>query len=75
MGNTNVVGVFDDFKQQSPREAGLKDLKQIYNFDQTKILGSGKFGKVYLAQSKFNPDHKVAIKVLKADSARKIEQI
>ena len=36
-----------------------------YNIDgQTKILGHGAFGKVFLTYNKHNIDHKVAIKVM-----------
>jgi serine/threonine protein kinase len=32
--------------------------------NETKVLGAGSFGKVFLGNNKKNPDHKVAIKVV-----------
>jgi calcium-dependent protein kinase len=55
------------FKQEIiPQAAGLKELKQIYKFDETKVLGTGHFGKVFLAYNRKHKDHKVAVKVLNA---------
>jgi serine/threonine protein kinase len=44
---------------------GAKELKYNYliNSD-TKILGQGAFGKVFLTHNITNPEHKVAIKVM-----------
>ena len=44
---------------------GAKELKQNYSINSdTKILGQGAFGKVFLTHNISNPEHKVAIKVL-----------
>jgi hypothetical protein len=44
---------------------GLKELKNNYVIDDnTKVLGSGAFGKVFLSHNKHNKSHQVAIKVL-----------
>lgn len=44
---------------------GVHELKMNYNIDANQtVLGSGSFGKVFLSQSKHNPDFKVAIKAL-----------
>lgn len=43
----------------------LHALKQNYELTpETKVLGCGSYGKVYLSNSKRDPSHKVAIKVL-----------
>ena len=40
-------------------------MKQNYKIDSdTKVLGSGSFGKVFLSHNKHHVDHQVAIKVL-----------
>lgn len=45
--------------------AGVHQLKQNYSISaETRVLGAGSFGKVFLSNSIANPDFKVAIKVL-----------
>ena len=44
-------------------KAGVAQLKLIYNIN-PKVLGSGSFGKVFLAENKADPTFKVAIKVI-----------
>lgn len=39
-------------KAKEPKDSGLKELKQIYIFDQTKVVGKGHFGKVFLASNR-----------------------
>ena len=47
------------------QKQGAKELKQNYNIDNnTKVLGSGAFGKVFLTFNKHNTEHQVAIKVM-----------
>ena len=47
------------------QKQGAKELKQNYHIsNDTKILGSGSFGKVFLTNNKHEKDHWVAIKVL-----------
>jgi len=47
------------------QKQGAKELKNNYNIDNdTKVLGSGSFGKVFLTFNKHNTEHQVAIKVL-----------
>ena len=47
------------------QKQGAKELKQNYHIDNdTKVLGSGSFGKVFLTHNKQYTDHQVAIKVL-----------
>ena len=42
---------------ESHEKQGAKELKQNYVIDNnTKILGSGAFGKVFLTHNKHNPD-------------------
>lgn len=44
---------------------GVKELKMNYKITHyTKVLGAGKFGKVFLSESTTDPDFKVAIKVI-----------
>ena len=50
---------------ESNEKQGAKELKQNYVIDNnTKILGSGAFGKVFLTHNKHNKEMQVAIKVL-----------
>jgi|TARA_B110001450_G_C17227316_1_gene322000 serine/threonine protein kinase len=50
---------------KSKEKQGAKELKQNYQIDNnTKVLGSGAFGKVFLTHNKHNTSHQVAIKVL-----------
>ena len=50
---------------RSKEKQGAKELKQNYQIDNnTKVLGSGAFGKVFLTHNKHNTSHQVAIKVL-----------
>jgi hypothetical protein len=50
---------------QKVRPSGVKELKQNYLIDEdTTVLGSGAFGKVFLSHSIKNKAHKVAIKVI-----------
>ena len=45
--------------------SGVAQLKMNYKIgENTEVLGSGAFGKVFLSESIKNKDHKVAIKVL-----------
>ncbi len=45
--------------------SGVKELKMNYRIsNDTKVLGAGAFGKVFLSESIANPAFKVAIKVL-----------
>ncbi len=47
---------------------GVKELKSNYHISSdTKVLGAGAFGKVFLSGSIADPSFKVAIKVLKKD--------
>ena len=43
-------------------KAGVNELKMLYNIK--NVLGSGSFGKVFLAENKADNSHKVAIKVI-----------
>ena len=44
---------------------GVHELKQNYSITgETKVLGAGAFGKVFLSHNIADPSHKVAIKVL-----------
>lgn len=56
---------------------GVKELKQNYRIGiDTKILGAGSFGKVFLSESVADPSFRVAIKVLnKSKLGRKIDNI
>ena len=56
---------------------GVTELKQNYKIDtQTKILGAGQYGKVFLSHSKADPSFKVAIKVLnKAKLGNKLDDL
>lgn len=47
-------------------KAGLEHLKNAYNLEK-KVLGTGSFGKVFMATSSSDKTHKVAIKVIKKD--------
>ena len=50
---------------ESHEKQGAKELKQNYVIDNnTKVLGSGAFGKVFLTHNKHNTNLQVAIKVL-----------
>jgi len=50
---------------KSTQKQGAKELKANYQIDNnTKVLGSGAFGKVFLTFNKNYVDHKVAIKVM-----------
>ena len=50
---------------ESHEKQGAKELKQNYVIDNnTKVLGSGAFGKVFLTHNKHNNELQVAIKVL-----------
>lgn len=62
-------------KGNEAKDSGLRELKQIYKFDQTKVVGKGHFGKVFLASNRKNAEHKVAIKVLNTseDKMREIQ--
>ena len=66
MGNKGMSG--GKSKQetlQNQEKQGAKQLKQNYNLDRnTKVLGQGAFGKVFLLNHKINTEFKVAIKVL-----------
>ena len=45
--------------------SGVKELKMNYRIsNDTKVLGAGSFGKVFLSENIANPKFKVAIKVL-----------
>ncbi len=44
-------------------KADVKQLRQCYNIN-PKVLGSGSFGKVFLAENKQDTSHVVAIKVI-----------
>jgi len=45
--------------------SGVKELKMNYRIaNDTRVLGAGAFGKVFLSESIANPAFKVAIKVL-----------
>ena len=47
------------------RGPGVIQLKQNYHIDfQTKVLGSGSFGKVFMTTNKHDKNFKVAIKVI-----------
>ena len=43
--------------------AGVHELKQLYNINK-KVLGSGSFGKVFMAENKSDSTVQVAIKVI-----------
>ena len=71
MGNCiNSKGLSVDVKNGGPglrstQKQGAKELKQNYIIDNnTKILGSGAFGKVFLTHNKHDSNHQVAIKVM-----------
>jgi serine/threonine protein kinase len=52
-------------KSSKPHRSGVHELKQNYTISaNTKILGAGAFGKVFLSNNIANPSFKVAIKVL-----------
>ena len=42
--------------------SGVNELKMLYNIK--NVLGSGSFGKVFLAENKADTSHKVAVKVI-----------
>jgi len=44
----------------------VTELKEAYHISpDSKVIGTGQYGKVFLAQSKADAGHQVAIKVLK----------
>ena len=47
-------------------KATIIDLKKAYTFD-SRCLGSGAFGKVYLATNKSDPTIKIAVKMMKTE--------
>ena len=50
---------------KTTQKQGAKELKLNYQIDNnTKVLGSGAFGKVFLTFNKHNVEHQVAIKVM-----------
>jgi serine/threonine protein kinase len=51
----------------------VHELKQLYNINK-KVLGSGSFGKVFMAEIKADASHQVAIKVI-AKAKLKEEEI
>lgn len=54
------------------QKQGAKELKLNYQIDNnTKNLGQGTFGKVFLSYNKHNPDNAVAIKVLNLSKLNK----
>ena len=54
---------FSDFNRVE--HLGVHELKQNYKIDpNTKIIGAGTYGKVFLSRSLKDPDTQVAIKVL-----------
>lgn len=60
-----------------PTHIGVHELKQNYKIDSnTKVLGAGSFGKVFLSHSLADPTFEVAIKVLnKSKLGKKINDI
>lgn len=51
--------------KQKYDHSGATELKKNYKIDKnSKILGKGAYGKVYLSENRTNPNLKVAIKVL-----------
>ena len=48
-------------EQYIKSKSSLQDLKRIFDID-NKCLGSGSFGKVYLAKNKMDPSVKFAVK-------------
>ncbi len=68
MGCMNTKGQSGDRKGvglKPTQKQGAKELKQNYHIDNnTQVLGSGAFGKVFLTHNKHNKDHQVAIKVM-----------
>ena len=54
-----------DFKPGDKSHQGVHELKLNYKISaQTKVLGAGSFGKVFLSENIADPSFKVAIKVL-----------
>ena len=54
-----------NMRLKTSQKQGAKELKQNYQIDNnTKVLGSGAFGKVFLTFNKHNQEHQVAIKVM-----------
>lgn len=69
MGCTNsttaLKGKGEIRKRISRHHSGVHELKQNYNISlDTKVLGAGAFGKVFLSENIASPSFKVAIKVL-----------
>lgn len=63
MSDQPVIKVGEGAKQQ-----GAKELKLNYKLDtHTKVLGVGAFGKVFATHNLFDPEMKVAIKVMDKD--------
>ena len=55
---------------------GLHELRRNFNLNHdTKLLGQGAFGKVYLTNNIHNPEHWVAIKVINKNKAGNKEKI
>ena len=70
--NQTALKAGQGFKQQ-----GVNELKKNYYIDKnTKVLGMGAFGKVFMTYNKHDPDMKVAIKVLdKAKLSHNLDNI
>lgn len=63
MGWTNSLDVKGPSQQKKKRQGATSQIKKKYKIE-TNILGSGAFGKVFLASSVADADFKVAIKVI-----------
>ena len=63
MGWTNSSDAKGPSNPKKKREGATSQIKKKYKIE-TNILGSGAFGKVFLASSVADPDFKVAIKVI-----------
>lgn len=65
MGPNQSKGDGKGASLKSKQKQGAKELKQNYQIDNnTQVLGSGAFGKVFKTFNKHNKNHHVAIKVL-----------
>ena len=59
------VTLAKDVLRKSAGQQGVHELKQNYHINaDTRVLGAGAFGKVFLAKNKHDASFEVAIKVL-----------